>query len=141
MTRPGHGVEDGIHDQLGAQGARAELGPGEVQVVLPLEAVVGELVPHGHAEATRPALGVDEIDAGDLGLFAAVLGVGRHEERLAVGAQDRARALVEPLGGDADAAGLGSAALQPPAEHPHAVGQLLVGGRCASPGGLCALPR
>ena len=69
------------------------------------------------------ARGVDDVHAGDLGLFAAVFRVSRHNERFAVGAQHGAGAFVEPLGRRAATVGLGPAAFEPQTKHAHAVGE------------------
>ena len=72
---------------------------------------------------TRPRV-VDHVDTGEFGFFAAVVPVGRQFEGLAGGAKHRAVALEEPLRRHADGACGRPAAVEPVAEHPHAVGQL-----------------
>ena len=47
--------------------------------------MVGKLVALPSCRCGEVAVGVDDIDAGDFGFFAAVLGVAGHEQRLAVG--------------------------------------------------------
>ena len=47
------------------------------QIVLLLQNVVGELVARGKAQAARLTRGIDDVNAGDFGLFAAVIGERR----------------------------------------------------------------
>ena len=100
---------------------------GEEEIVLPLGDVVGELVEEREADAAGNAVLADDIDAGDLGLLAAVLGESRRDERRAGRRDEGAVALVEPFGLDAGLAGLRLAALEAHAEHLHRVGQRLLG--------------
>jgi hypothetical protein len=58
--------------QRRAEAAIAQLGMGQVQVVLALGHVVRELVADGVADAVRLAVVADHVQAGDLRLFAAV---------------------------------------------------------------------
>ena len=97
---------------------------GEVEVVLALEHVVGELVAERVADAARAAAVVDQVEHRDLGLLAAVEREARHRERLARGGDDAAVALVEPFGRHARPAGLGLAALDAEAEHLHRIAEL-----------------
>jgi hypothetical protein len=76
----------------------------------------------------RRAVGADQVDAGDLGLLAAVEREARHGEGLAGGHHHRAVALVEPFRLHADLALLRLAALEPEAEHLEGIGELLRAG-------------
>src|ERR1051326_959870 len=90
--------------------------------------MIGELVARGHADAPRRARRVDEIDAGDLGLFAAVFGVRRNLQRFAVRTQRRTAAFVKPFGSGPDGAGRRTSSFDSPAIHAHAVGGRLARG-------------
>ena len=78
-------------DQLRTEAAGAQLRAREVEVVALLELVIGEFVADRHADAMRRAVVADEIDAGDLGFFAAVFGIGRDVERCEWGRAGRSR--------------------------------------------------
>ncbi|MGC4077396.1 MAG: hypothetical protein QM702_10255 [Rubrivivax sp.] len=69
--------------QLRPERAEAQLRMREEQVVHPLGHVVRELVADREAEPEGLAVLADKVDAGDLGLFARVLGEGRGGDRLA----------------------------------------------------------
>src|SRR6185437_5921677 len=58
------------NQQFGAEAGGAQLGMGEIEIVLPLGDMVGELVAERKADAARRAVAVDEIDADDLRLLA-----------------------------------------------------------------------
>ena len=77
------GVEIGIDDQLGTDGASAQFRSGEIQIIGLLELMVGELIADRHADAVRRAIRADDVDAGDLGFFAAIFRVAWHNQRLA----------------------------------------------------------
>src|SRR6185437_3470106 len=83
--------------QFGAEAGGAQLGMGEIEIVLPLGDMVGELVAERKADAARRAVAVDEIDADDLRLLAAVEREGRALQIAAGGCQRRTVALVEPF--------------------------------------------
>jgi hypothetical protein len=111
------------HQQRRADAAAAQLGVGEIQVVLALGDVVGELVADARNRAPGLAVLADQVQAGDFRLFAAVEREFRACRGLAAGAHDRAVALVEPFRLHAGAALLRLAAFDAHAEHLHAVGQ------------------
>ena len=61
----GHRIEIGIKNQFGPDGAFPQLAAGQIEVVLLLQDVIGELVTLSHADTTRLSVAVDEVDAGD----------------------------------------------------------------------------
>src|SRR5271166_2052413 len=63
--------------QLVSDACRAQLRMREPQIVLALGQVIREFVAERKADAGRSALGVDQIDADDLGFLAAVQGEAR----------------------------------------------------------------
>ena len=67
--------------QLRADGALAQLRMREVQIVLALGDVVGELVADGEAEALRRAIGRDHVEADDFRLFATIEREGGRGQR------------------------------------------------------------
>ena len=98
--------------QFRPEARRAQLGMGEVEIVLALHDVIGELVAEGEADANGRALGVDHVEADDLRLLAAVEREARADEIAARRHQRRAVALVEPFRLDARRAALGLAAFE-----------------------------
>ncbi|GJE72756.1 hypothetical protein CHKEEEPN_4317 [Methylorubrum podarium] len=96
---------------------------GEPEVVAALRDVVGELVGQGEAETDRPAGLIDQVDAGDLRLLAAVEGEGRRDQRRAGGDEAGTVTLVEPFGLGPDRSGRRLAALDAHQEHPHGIGR------------------
>ena len=103
----------------GPPGALAQLGVGEVKVVLLLEHMIGEFVAQGEADAQNGAVVADHVTAHQFGLFAALKGKGRHGQRLSGGHEPAAIALIEPLRRDAHLAGRGFAAFQAQTKHAH----------------------
>ncbi len=95
----------------------------EVQVVDPLHLVVGEFVAQREAEAIRAAVVADQVDAADLGFFAAIEGKGRRGERLFRRDQHVAVAFIEPFRLHAGLALRGLAAFEAHAKHLHGVRQ------------------
>ena len=91
----------------------------EPQVVVALGHVIAELVGEAEAEAAGRAVGIDQVEPGELGLLAAVLREVRHGQRLAGPDDVRAVALVEPLGLAPGLARGRLAALEAFEEHPH----------------------
>src|SRR5437762_6500049 len=87
--------------------------------------MIGKLVRHRHPDAPRPGLAVDDIEASDLRLLAAIARERRRDQRLAVRAQNRAAALVEPLRRYANLSRRGSPTLQAGEVHLHAVREFL----------------
>ena len=87
--------------------------------------MVGKLVAERETDPVRLAIVADDVQAGDLGLFATVERKRRHLERLFARAHDRAVALVKPFGRDARAAAFRLAAFNAHAKHFHAVRQRL----------------
>ncbi len=67
-----HVVRQLADQDLGAEGGLAQLGMGEEQIVDPLGHMVGKLVGQRPADAVRRAVGADQVDAGQFGLFAAI---------------------------------------------------------------------
>src|SRR5947209_8281161 len=74
------GGEVRANHELRAKAAGAELGAGKIQVIALFKLMVGELVANGETSAVRCAVCADQIDAGELGFFAAVFGVRRNGE-------------------------------------------------------------
>nr|GEU28270.1 hypothetical protein [Tanacetum cinerariifolium] len=111
------------HQQRGTQAAHAQLGVGQVQVVLALGHVVRELVADGETDAVRLAVVADHVQARHFRLFTAVEREVRHGQVLAAGGHDRAVALVEPFRLHAGGAGRRFAAFHAHAEHFHRVAQ------------------
>ena len=109
--------------QLRADRAHPQLGVGEVEIVLLLGDVVGELVAEREADPPRRAVGADQVEPDDLRLLAAVEREGRADQRLAGRRHDAAVALVEPFRLHAVLPRRRLAALEPELEHPHAVGE------------------
>ena len=124
VTVPGDRAEIRIHHQLRSQGAGPQFGVRQVQVILLFQNVVGELVRHGHADAARISVVIDNVDAGHLGLFASVFRIGRHQKLLPVRPQRGPAAFVEPLRRDSDRARRGLSPLEARQVHPHAVRHL-----------------
>ena len=118
-----HVPEVCAHDEFRTNGAVAQFGGGQVEVVFLFHDVVGEFVADGQAHAPGTPVRGDDVGAGDFGLFSAVVGKGRYAHRLPVRLQDGAAPFVEPFGLDADLAGGGLAAFQAPLEDAHAVGE------------------
>ncbi len=83
--------------QFRAIAAIAQLGMGQVQVIAPLHDVVGKLVAQGETDPVRFTVFADHIQAGQLGLFAGILGKRRLVKGRAGAYHNRAVALVEPL--------------------------------------------
>src|SRR5687768_10996385 len=97
-ARAFHVRRQGAGPQLRTDRAGAELRMGEIQVVLSLGHVVGELVADGEAEPSRYAGRIDQVQADELGLLAAVEREYRRGELGPAAGHDRAIALVEPFG-------------------------------------------
>ncbi|VXB96765.1 hypothetical protein PSEUDO8O_20332 [Pseudomonas sp. 8O] len=110
-----------------AEGTEAQLRVGQVQVVLALDHMVGELVAKGEADAIRLAIVANHIEAGQLGLLTEVLGEVGHREVLARANHDAAITFVEPLRLRAFAACGRATAGHAPLEHLHGVGELAFG--------------
>src|SRR5580658_1518315 len=91
--------------------------------------MIRKLIAHRHADSIRPSVAGNQINPRDLSFFPAVFSVGRYVERFSVGTQCVSRALVEPFGSDPDIAFGRTPSFHSPAEHFHAVGQIL-GSRC-----------
>src|SRR5437660_12234553 len=100
--------------------------------------MVGKFIPHCHADAPRLAGYVDDVDAGDLRLLAAVLSVCRHLEWLSVRTQNLSTAFVEPFRRNPNRALDRPPALSSPLVHLHAVGWSCIGSMHRLPV-LCAL--
>jgi hypothetical protein len=109
--------------KFGAQAADAELGAREVEVITSLEFVIGELIALSDTDAKWSAIGRNDVDAGELGLFAAVFSVRGNLKRLEGAAENGAIAFVEPLRSNTDLAISRTASLQSPLEHAHGVGE------------------
>lgn len=119
---PGNGIEGRIDDKLRAERAHPQLGTSEIEVILLLADMVGELISGGHSQTIRLPVGRNEVTGGDFRFFAAVFGIGRYQERFAVSAKNGSVALIKPLGSDADGAGSGLSCCNPPLKHAHAIG-------------------
>src|SRR5690606_18059030 len=76
-----------------AVGGVPELRMRKVEIVHAFDDVVGKLVGERESDTKRRAVVADDVDAGDLGLLAAVLGEGGRYERRAGGDSHRAVAL------------------------------------------------
>ena len=111
----GDGIELGVKDDFRAEGTGAQFRACQIQIILFFEYVVGKFVAAGHADAVRVAVGVDDVDSGDFGFFAAIFGVGGNFQRLIVRAQNCAAAFVKPFRRRADLPRLGGR-LQFPSE-------------------------
>ena len=70
---------------------------GQVQVVLALHDVIGELVTDGEPQAIRLAVVADDVQAGHLRFFTSIFGKRRQREGFAGTYDDAAVALVEPF--------------------------------------------
>lgn len=77
--------------------ATAQFRVREVQVILALHDVIGELVAHRKAQAIRLAVVANEVEAGHLWFFASVFSKRRHRERLTRANDNTAVAFVEPF--------------------------------------------
>ena len=97
----------------------------EIEVVPPLHDVVGIFVAEREADAEHRAVVADHVEAGDLALLAAVLGVAGKLDRLLRRDQPGAVALVGPFRLHADRARLRLAALDAELEHLHGVGEVV----------------
>jgi hypothetical protein len=73
------------------------------------------------ANPKRPAVGADHVETCDLAFLAGILGEGRAPEGPAAANKDRAIALPEPFGLNADRTGGGLAAFEPHLEHLHGI--------------------
>src|SRR5262245_23584116 len=71
-------IERMVGDQLRPNGADAQFRRGQVKVIDVLGDVIGPFVALRKTEAAGNAAVVDNVDAGDLGLLAAVRGEGRY---------------------------------------------------------------
>ena len=115
--------------QLGRECRLAQFGVGEPQIIATLGDMVGKFVAHAKAQAERLAVIADQIDARDLGFFAAVLGKGGHGERRFGSGENRAITLVEPFGLHPGHARRRLAALFAHQEHAHRIGQVFAARR------------
>src|SRR5579862_5996360 len=87
--------------------------------------MIREFVSRCHAEPIRLSFRSNQIYAGNLGLFSAVFGVPRNLDSFTVCPQHTSSSLVEPFRRSSDAARSGTAAFHSPAEHSHAVRDVL----------------
>src|SRR5262245_51388327 len=104
--------EVAVDDQFRSDRTGPQLGMREIQVVLALGNVVGELVRDAEPDAPGLAGPVDQISTRDLRLLSAIARVPRDVERIAVRAEDGAGPLIEPFRRHADLALCGSAAFE-----------------------------
>ena len=118
-----HRLRQVAEQEFGTDRAVAQLRMRAVEVVLLLDDVIGELVADDVADAPRPAGVVGDIDAGDLGLLAAVEPERGDRQRRAGRDDAAAVSLVEPFRLHAGLARGRLAAVLPEAEHLHRVGQ------------------
>ena len=121
LTSPGHGGKFRRDDQFRPERAGAHFRSREVQVIFLFEHVVGKFIAQRQAHAPRPPVRPDNVAARDFRLLAAVLGVGRHEQRFAMRAQNRPIALVKPFRRGADCPRRGLALFDSKLKHFHAV--------------------
>ena len=96
---------------------------GQVQIVLALGDVVGELVADGEAQAVRGAVWADQVQPNQLRLFAAIQGEVGRGQGVARGNHHAAIALVEPFRLRAGSALAWNATLHAPLEDPHRIGE------------------
>ena len=89
--------------------------------------MIREFVPRREAHAARRPISIDDVAAGDFRLFAAVLREAGNHERVAVRAEHRTAAFVEPLRRNAHDAGRRFSASQPVSKHADAVGRRVLG--------------
>jgi len=97
---------------------------GQVQVILALHDVVGELVAHRETEAIRFAVMTDDVEPGHFRFLAGILGKRRQRKGLARTHDDAAVALVEPFRLHTGLPCRRFAALHAPFEDAHGVGHL-----------------
>jgi hypothetical protein len=114
-------IELSIRDQLGSDRTVSELRCGEIEVVSLLEAMIRELIAGCHPKPPRYTRRVDKVDACHLRLLPTVLGIGRHDQRLEMAAQNTAGPLVEPLRRNTHSALRRAATIDAPLIHKHAV--------------------
>src|SRR5579864_6658659 len=91
--------------------------------------MIRELIASCHPYAIWRSVRGNHVDAGNLGLLAAIFGIAGNIERLPVPSQHRARSLVEPLRRSPDRSRRRTPSILSPVEHFHAVGHIVaVGG-------------
>src|SRR5450830_1989987 len=113
------------HQQSRADGADAQFGMRQEQVILTLRDVVGKFIADGKAKTIRLSIVTNEIETGNLWLFTAIEGKMWHRQRLLGSTYDGAVALIKPFRLYTDLAGRRFATFQSHAEHLHAVGQIV----------------
>src|SRR3954463_4523599 len=93
----------------------------EIQIILLFKLVVREFVGEDKSGAPRRSALVDDIDPSHFGLLAPIESKFRNFEGLAMSAQNRAAAFVEPFGSHADLPCGRPSAFHTPLIHAHAV--------------------
>ena len=119
-----HRIKLRADHQLRSDGTGSQLRRRQVQVVAPLEFVVGKLVALSEADAPRRALRIDHVHSGDLRLFAAVLRKLGNIQRLVMRTQACPVSFVEPLRSHPGLTTGRLPALDAPLIHAHAVGEV-----------------
>src|SRR5271165_693590 len=115
----------GVHDQFRTERARPEFRARQVEIVLLLEPMIGELVARGHPDAVRRSVWPNHIDAGYLRLLATVFSITRDIERLPVCPQRGACPFVKPFWRNSDLSRRGTPSLLAPIKHLHTVRHLV----------------
>ena len=94
----GDKVEGSVDDKFWPDRAGAQLGRGKVEIVLTLEDMVGEFVANREADSSRRSVSINDVDAGDFRLLAAIVGKFGNDQWFAMTAQNRAAAFIKPFG-------------------------------------------
>lgn len=89
--------EVGVDDEFRAEGAGAELGVGQVEIVFLFQHVVGEFVGKNEADTARFAGRIDDVSTRDFRFIATVVAETGDFEWLIVGAENGAAAFIKPF--------------------------------------------
>src|SRR6185437_680173 len=100
-----HTMEVWVDHKLRPHRAVAQLGMGEIEIILLFENMIGELIGHSHPDAARPSISVNHVHTSDFWFFAAIASEIRHYQRFSMGPNDGSRPLVKPFRRDADFSG------------------------------------
>src|SRR4029079_19607011 len=105
-------VRQRARPQFRSDRAGPELGVGQVEVILPLEHMIGKLIADSESQPPWPPVGTNDIEPDDLRFLAAVEGISGKRQIPARPDHYRAVALVEPFRLHARAAAPGFSAFQ-----------------------------